>query len=94
MTVNAVYAESNAPDSAVVHTSTQWRQFEEKAQKAFQSDNDDEADKLWNEALKRAARENQIYPGIVDCLRGLALLNEKKGNYAEAERLYELAMRN
>lgn len=94
VTASTVYAGSNSPGSAIVHASAQWRQFEEKAQKAFQLDNDDEADRLWREALKRAEQEHQIHPGIVDCLRGLAALNEKRGNYTEAERLYELAMRD
>lgn len=92
--VEAVYAESNSQNQASASITAQWRQLEKAAQYAFQSDNDDEADKLWNEALKRADENNQVYPGRVDCLRGLALLNEKKGNYAEAERLYELAMRD
>jgi tetratricopeptide (TPR) repeat protein len=52
-----------------------------------------EAESQWKEAIARAETDKEIDPGVVDCLIGLAGLYDKRGNAAESERLFELAMR-
>ncbi|MCC7530674.1 MAG: tetratricopeptide repeat protein, partial [Candidatus Melainabacteria bacterium] len=52
-----------------------------------------EAESQWKEAIALAETGKEIDPGVVDCLIGLAGLYDKRGNAAEAERLFELAMR-
>jgi tetratricopeptide (TPR) repeat protein len=54
----------------------------------------DNAESDFKAALTCAERNGAVEPGLVNCLCGLALLNHKRGNVAESERLYELAMRN
>jgi tetratricopeptide (TPR) repeat protein len=44
-------------------------------------------------ALKLADEAREVEPGVVQCFVKLALINERLGNPAESERLYELAMR-
>ena len=62
--------------------------------KEYDSGKLDDAERDWREALSAAEATKNVEPGVVGCLRSLSLLNEKRGNGAEAERLYELAMRN
>ncbi len=52
-----------------------------------------EAEAKWKEAIARAESDKEINPGVVDCLIGLAWLYDRRGDTAESERLYELAMR-
>jgi tetratricopeptide (TPR) repeat protein len=54
----------------------------------------EQAEASYQQALKIADAQRQIEPGIVNCLVGLSLVYHKRGNVAESERLYELAMRN
>jgi len=74
--------------------SQEWLTFDARAKTAFAEGKLDQAQSLWEEALKRAESEGEIEPGVVTCLKNLALVFDKKGNYSESERLYELAMRN
>jgi len=52
-----------------------------------------EAESQWKEAIVQAEADKQIDPGVVDCLIGLSGVSDKRGDIAESERLYELAMR-
>lgn len=74
--------------------SNDWRIYDEAAKKAFNAGNLDDAEQNWRDALREAEKSSNVEPGMVNCLCSLALVNEKKGNGQEAERLYELAMRN
>lgn len=71
-----------------------WKEYDQVAKKAYNEGNYDEAEQNWRDALKQAEKSSSVEPGMVNCLCSLALVNDKKGNAQEAERLYELAMRN
>jgi tetratricopeptide (TPR) repeat protein len=77
----------------VVLADGDWEQLNDEAQSAFNSGELDEAQSKWTEALKQAEASKAVEPGMVTCLCKLALVNDKKRNSFEAERLYELAMR-
>ena len=70
-----------------------WEQSNNEAQSAFNSGDLEGAQSKWTEALKQAEASKAIEPGMVTCLCKLALVNDKRRNSFEAERLYELAMR-
>ncbi len=70
-----------------------WEQINSEAQQSYDNGNLDDAESKWTEALKQAELSKAVEPGMVTCLCKLALVNDKKHNSAEAERLYELAMR-
>jgi len=69
-----------------------WLSHRDAAQKAFASCDFDRADSEWKEALTAAERTQQIEPGMVTCLVGLAFVKDKQGQAQESERLYELGM--
>lgn len=83
----ALAADENVP-------SPQWTELERSAAAAYKRGDLDEAERLWRDALKQADTDALIEPGTVNCLCGLAFVYDRRGNGAEAERLYELAMRN
>jgi len=70
-----------------------WEQLNTEAQSAFNSGDLEGAESKWTEALKQAEASKAVEPGMVTCLCKLALVNDKRKNSFEAERLYELAMR-
>jgi tetratricopeptide (TPR) repeat protein len=70
-----------------------WEQTNSDAQEAFDRGELDDAQSKWEEALRQAESSKAVEPGMVTCLCKLALVNDKKHNSFEAERLYELAMR-
>jgi tetratricopeptide (TPR) repeat protein len=72
----------------------EWAVLEQSARSALASGNLDKAEADFQAALKIADQKQDIQPGVVDSLCGLALVNHKRGNYDESERLYELAMRD
>ncbi len=79
------------PESADAKT---WHDLDVAARKAMNEGRMDEAEQLWQSALKEAETRGMMGPGVINCLCGLSLLNHKRKNYPESERLYELAMRN
>lgn len=70
-----------------------WQEMHAGARAAMQEGRLAEAEQQWKEAIARAETDKEIDPGVVDCLIGLAGLYDKRGDVAESERLYELAMR-
>ncbi len=70
-----------------------WQDLEAGARAAMREGRLAEAESQWKEAIARAESDKEINPGVVDCLIGLAWLYDKRGDTAESERLYELAMR-
>jgi tetratricopeptide (TPR) repeat protein len=74
--------------------STDWTNLETSAQTALQQGDLDKAEANFKTALNLADRASAIEPGVVNSLCGLSLVNHKRGNFAESERLYELAMRD
>ncbi|HEY9733000.1 MAG TPA: tetratricopeptide repeat protein [Drouetiella sp.] len=70
-----------------------WEQTSSDAQEAYDRGELDDAQSKWEEALKQAESSKAVEPGMVTCLCKLALVNDRKHNSFEAERLYELAMR-
>lgn len=71
-----------------------WYELDVAARKAMNEGRLDEAQKLWEQAIKEAEGKGMMGPGVINCLCGLSLLNHKRKNFPESERLYELAMRN
>jgi len=71
-----------------------WQDYDDAAKQAFSRGDLTEAESDWREALRLAEIAAAIEPGMVSSLTGLASVNEQRGNQAESERLYELAMRN
>lgn len=71
-----------------------WHELDVAARKAMNEGRLDEAQKLWEQAIKEAEGKGMMGPGVINCLCGLSLLNHKRKNFPESERLYELAMRN
>lgn len=71
-----------------------WNQLSSEAQAAFDRGDLSTAETKWTDALKQAESSKAIEPGVVTCLCKLALVNDKQKKSFEAERLYELAMRN
>ena len=73
-----------------------WKQFHDQALQAFDRNDFDEASNLWTKAIWEAEHATPacIEPGVVNCLVGLAIMNDRQGKFGESERLYELAMRD
>lgn len=71
-----------------------WEQLNDEAQSSFNRGDWDGAETKWTEALHSAESKQAVEPGMVTCLCKLALVQERRHNHAESERLYELAMRN
>ncbi len=71
-----------------------WHDMDVAARKAMSEGRMEEAQSLWEQAIKDAESKGMMGPGVINCLCGLSLLNHKRKNYPESERLYELAMRN
>ncbi len=70
-----------------------WQELDAGARQAMKEERLAEAELQWKEAISKAESDKQLNPGVVDCLIGLAGLYDKRGDAAESERLYELAMR-
>lgn len=70
-----------------------WQDLDANARAAMREGRLADAEAQWKEAIAAAESEKEINPGVVDCLIGLAWLYDKRGDNAESERLYELAMR-
>ncbi|MBC7998484.1 MAG: tetratricopeptide repeat protein [Leptolyngbya sp.] len=70
-----------------------WRDADLSARADLKAGRLTEAENTWREAVARAETDKELDPGVVDCLIGLAQVNDKRGNFDESERLYELAMR-
>lgn len=70
-----------------------WQDLDANARAAMREGRLADAETRWKEAIASAESEKEINPGVVDCLIGLAWLYDKRGDTAESERLYELAMR-
>ena len=85
-------AEETSP--ALALTGSDWKPLDKLARKALENNQPGEAERLWKLAIGKAESQGQVNPGVVNCLCGLSLLNHKKGDFAEAERLYEYAMRD
>ena len=71
-----------------------WETAAAHAKQTFAAGNLAESEQDWRDAVTLAEQSGNIEPGVVTCLVGLSNVYEKRGNPAEAERLYELAMRN
>ena len=70
-----------------------WQEVYDQATEALDRGDLSGAKEKCEAALKLADQAHQMEPGVVTCFTKLALVNERLGNPAEAERLYELAMR-
>jgi tetratricopeptide (TPR) repeat protein len=71
-----------------------WGLERDAAQTAFLQGDLAEAESKWRSALKSADQARAVEPGVVTCLVGLSRVYDKRGDTHEAERLYELAMRD
>lgn len=70
-----------------------WQDLDSGARALMKEGRLAEAESQWKEAIALAETDKEIDPGVVDCLIGLSGLYDKRGNAAESERLFELAMR-
>jgi Tfp pilus assembly protein PilF len=70
-----------------------WQALAARAKQCFAAGDLAESEQNWRDAVALAEQTTNIEPGVVNCLIGLAYVNDKRGNPQEAERLYELAMR-
>ncbi|MCA9803657.1 MAG: tetratricopeptide repeat protein [Cyanobacteria bacterium HKST-UBA02] len=70
-----------------------WRALDLKARSAMDEGRYDESERCFKEAVSLAEKKGRYDPGVVNCLVGLSLLNHKRGDFKESERLYEYAMR-
>lgn len=70
----------------------QWWDKDQEARAAMKDNDLEQARVLFDEAIRIAERNNNIEPGLANSLRGLALLEHRKGHAQESERLYELSM--
>jgi tetratricopeptide (TPR) repeat protein len=78
-----------------VHADTgNWSSLEATARSELSRGDLDSAESDFKAALNSAEQSGAVEPGLVNCLCGLSLVYHKRGNVAESERLYELAMRN
>ena len=71
-----------------------WVSLEGNARDALARGDLDKAEAGFKNAVAAADQSSAVEPGVVNCLCGLSLVYHKRGNYAESERLYELAMRD
>jgi tetratricopeptide (TPR) repeat protein len=78
----------------VVADSGDWASMAATARSEMSRGDLDSAETDFKAALSSAEHSGAVEPGLVNCLCGLALVYHKRGNVAESERLYELAMRN
>jgi tetratricopeptide (TPR) repeat protein len=70
-----------------------WWAKDNEARTAMKAGSLDEAKRSFEEAVSIAEKNANMDPGLVNSMAGLALLEHKRGNSFESERLYELAMR-
>ena len=70
-----------------------WQDLDAGARSLMKEGRLSEAESQWKEAIARAETDKELDPGVVDCLIGLSGLYDKRGDVAESERLYEVAMR-
>lgn len=80
--------------SPAIAENTDWVALETAARSELGQGDLDKAESDFKSALSNAEQSAAIEPGVVNCLCGLALVYHRRGNVAESERLYELAMRN
>jgi tetratricopeptide (TPR) repeat protein len=80
--------------SPAIAENTDWVALEAAARSELGQGDLDKAESDFKSALSNAEQSSAIEPGVVNCLCGLALVYHRRGNVAESERLYELAMRN
>lgn len=71
-----------------------WVAQRQSAERLYSAGDLDGSERDWRSALDAAEKSSQVEPGVVTCLVGLATVYDKRGQGQEAERLYELAMRN
>jgi hypothetical protein len=69
-----------------------WWEKDHEARVALKAGDLEQAKSLFEEAIKIAEKNANIEPGVINSLLGLCLLEHKRGNNFESERLYELAM--
>jgi len=69
-----------------------WERDDQEAQNSFANGDLEAAERLWRQALGEAEQGRDIDPGVVNCLHNLAILNHRKGDYFESERLYLLTL--
>ncbi len=80
--------------SSAIAQTVDWMALQATARAELNQGDLDKAEADFKTALSRAEQVNAIEPGVVNCLCGLSLLYHKRGDVAESERLYELAMRD
>ncbi|CAM6000542.1 unnamed protein product [Sphagnum balticum] len=71
-----------------------WQDSDKTAREAYQQGDLTQAETSWKEGITLADQSKNVEPGVVTCMAGLAMVSERRGDKAESERLYEMAMRN
>ncbi len=67
-----------------------WLLFHEQGTEALNSGALDQAEDAFNRCLKAAESADCTEPGVCRALVGLSLVQDRRGNFAESDRLYEL----
>lgn len=88
---NGLWWSAFLPSSA---QATDWVSLEGAGRAALDRGDLDKAESSFKGAVAAADQSSAIEPGVVNGLCGLSLVYHKRGNFAESERLYELAMRD
>lgn len=89
--IDTKFGESS--ESEVNSSLEKWWKKDHEARLYLKAGSLSEAKTSFEEAVSIAEANANMDPGLVNSLAGLSLLEHKRGNVFESERLYELAMR-
>lgn len=88
LALSTSFGEIAEPDEAA----RAWWNKDREARQAMKDGDLENSKNLFEEAIKIGEKNSNLEPGVINSLLGLCLLEHKKGNQLESERLYELAM--
>ena len=91
LAIETKFGETAEPE--VSDNLQKWWTQDHEARRLLKAGSLSEAKIAFEKAVSIAEANTNIDPGLVNSLAGLSLLEHKRGNASEAERLYELAMR-
>ncbi|CAN5333338.1 hypothetical protein BH11CYA1_BH11CYA1_13810 [soil metagenome] len=88
--IETKFGESIDPGSSSLE---KWWKKDHEARLLMKAGSLSEAKTAFGQAVDIAEANSNMDPGLVNSLAGLSLLEHRRGNASESERLYELAMR-
>lgn len=90
LAIETRFGETSEPESENLH---KWWKKDHEARLLLKAGSLPQAKAAFEEAVSIAETNAVMDPGLVNSLAGLSLLEHRRGNAFESERLYELAMR-